>query len=384
MLKLRIAESAERFRGEFSAWLKENPPPVQSDTSLESFIAAGRAWQSQLSRSKWIGVHWPVAVGGRGLSLVEEAIIQEELVRVNAPQLLGLFGLTMVGPVLIEHGTEEQKGRFLNRILTGEEVWCQGFSEPGAGSDLASIKTKAIRSGEEFVVSGQKTWTSFAHIAQWCFLLVRTGEEGGRHVGLTYLLVDMKSPGITVRPLRQISGDSEFNEVFFDEVRVPVSHVVGAIGEGWKIALSTLMYERVVLTFARQLQSEGLLRGLVKKYAKEGDEEIQAALASQIANACAVRALAYEHLLAYSNGKKPGPEGSLDKLFWSESFQSITHKALQLAGIEGAYGEGGQAAEAIHQYLYSRGRTIAAGTSEVQRGIIAERLLGLPRLSYRE
>lgn len=376
MFRLRLSHKVEEFRAELLQWLRANPPPPAShDGSLESFVREGRDWQRKLSSGRWLGVHWPSEFGGRGLSLVEEAVVQEELVRVQAPQVLGLFGLTMVGPVLIEHGSLEQKSRYLAKILSGEEIWCQGFSEPGAGSDLAAIKTRAEATVDGFSITGQKVWTSFAQVADHCFILCRTSSESAKHKGLTYLLVDMKSPGITVRPLRQISGDSEFNEVFFDNVKVPASAVVGKPGDGWKIALSTLMYERVVLTFSRQLQSESALRQLMGA----GSARDRSALAKLISKACAVRALAYTHLLGYASGQSPGPEGSLDKLFWSESFQEIAEFALSNSQSRGLVDEHDSD---MHRYLYSRGRTIAAGTSEIQRSIIAERLLGLPRLKF--
>ena len=381
MLKLSISDSVEALRAEFRAWLQKNPPPTHDrDPSLDTFISRGREWQAKLAAGRWVAVSWPEQYGGRGLSLVEEAVLQEELVRVNSPQLLGLFGLTMVGPVLIRHGTNQQKERFLADILSAREIWCQGFSEPAAGSDLAALKTRARVAPEGFYLSGQKIWTSFAHVAQWCFVLCRTSDEAKRHQGLSYLLVDMKTPGITTRPLRQISGDREFNEVFFDEVFVPKENVVGAIGDGWKIAISTLMFERVVLTFARQLQSEVALRDLVKRHRKHKSEVLRLSLAREVVNACAVRALSYSHLLEYRDGKAPGPEGSLDKLFWSETFQSISKLALKLDGENAPYGEESQQnSTAMHRYLYSRGRTIAAGTSEVQKNIIAERLLGISK-----
>ncbi len=380
MIKLSISEQVEAFRAELRGWLHANPPPrLEKDAALENFIKIGKEWQAKLAAGRWIGVYWPKEFGGRGLSLVEEAVVQEELVRANAPQILGLFGLTMVGPVLIKHGTPAQKSRYLAKILSAEEVWCQGFSEPGAGSDLAAIKTKARVEKEGFYISGQKIWTSFAQVANFCFILCRTSPEEKRHKGLSYLLVDMRSKGITVRPLKQISGDSEFNEVFFDEVFVPKENIVGQIGDGWNIAISTLMFERVVLTFARQIQSEVALRGLLKKYKNDARTALKVELAQAIAKACAVRALAYEHLLDYASGKNPGAEGSLDKLFWSESFQTIAKLALKFRGAEALMDhEDGD----THRYLYSRGRTIAAGTSEIQRNIIAERLLGLPRLKF--
>lgn len=400
MIRLRINDRAETLRVELRNWLRENPVPYkEGKDSLERFVLTGRAWQELLASNRWIGVHWPERYGGRGLSLVEEGVVQEELVRIGSPQLLGLFGLTMVGPVLIRHGTDRQRARFLPNILNAREIWCQGFSEPGAGSDLAAVKTKARETSDGYRLSGQKVWTSFAHIAQWCFVLCRTHEEGPRHAGLSYLLVPMNSPGITVRALKQISGDQEFNEVFFDDVLVPRENLVGEAGEGWKIAISTLMYERVVLTFARQLQSEGALRDLLQVTAlpsgtsqRVGSAErpllggnLEGKLAQEIARAAAVRALAYRHLIAYGGGSTPGPEGSLDKLLWSESFQEITKLALQFYGLDAALSEvEGAAAPSVHNYLYSRGRTIAAGTSEIQRNIIAERLLGLPRSAARE
>ncbi len=392
MLRLKISPQSEQFRAEFRQWLKVNPPPREAgeDHALDAFIRRGRAWQAKLSQGGWVGVHWPKEFGGRSLTLVEEAIVQEELVRSSSPQLLGLFGLTMVGPVLIRHGSPAQKQRFLSKILSADEIWCQGFSEPGAGSDLAAIKTRAKSVDGGFSLTGQKVWTSFAQIANWCFVLCRTSDESKKHQGLSYLLVDMKQKGISTRPLKQISGDSEFNEVFFDDVFVPQENVVGKVGDGWNIAISTLMYERVVLTFARQLQSEVALREIISKVGTL-DRNSQsyalacARLAKEISTACAVRALAYKHLIDYSSGKPPGPEGSLDKLFWSESFQSISKFALELQGDRAALNETDpQTGIDVHRYLYSRGRTIAAGTSEIQRGIIAERVLNLPRLKFSE
>jgi alkylation response protein AidB-like acyl-CoA dehydrogenase len=381
VLKLSISEESERFRSELREWLGKNPPPKTLDASLQAFEKIGRQWQRQLAQSKWLGTHWPKEYGGRGLSLVEEAIVQEELVRVAAPQVLGLFGITMVGPVLIAHGTEAQKKRFLAPILSGDEIWCQGFSEPGAGSDLAAVKARAIPVEGGYSLTGQKIWTSFAHCADWCFVLCRTADAPKKHEGLSYLLVSLRSPGITVRPLRQISGDSEFNEVFFDSVFVPKENIIGQEGQGWKIAISTLMFERVVLTFSRQLQSEVALRELIEESSPHmtGLERVE--LGRCIVDACATRALAYKHLMSYADNRvAPGPEGSLDKLLWSESFQRLCSFAVKVLGPGAAFGEAdAQVGSIMHRYLYSRGRTIAAGTSEIQLSIIAERLLGLPR-----
>lgn len=380
MLRLAVSEQSERFRAEFRAWLDAHPPPRLSDTSLSTFETVGRDWQKCLASAGWLGTHWPTRYGGRGKSLVEEAIVQEELVRVRAPQILGLFGITMVGPVLIAHGTEAQKERYLSKIISGEEIWCQGFSEPGAGSDLAAVKARATPVEGGYRLNGQKIWTSFAHCADWCFVLCRTSDHGKKHQGLTYLLVPLSAPGVSVRPLQQISGDNEFNEVFFEDVFVPRDSLVGSEGEGWKIAISTLMFERVVLTFSRQLQSEVALRSLIKEFGAHLTSTQKTELAYCVVDACATRALAYQHLMGYAEDSTPGPEGSLDKLLWSESFQRLCSFALSLRGPEAALGEkDATSGPTVHQYLYSRGRTIAAGTSEIQRNVISDRILGLPR-----
>lgn len=400
MISLSLGRTVEQLRREFTLWLKDNPPPrVSSKISLEDFVVLSREWQARLASGRWIAVHWPEQYGGRGLSLVEEAMLQECLAASGSPQLVNLFGLTMVGPVLIEHGTEEQRRRFLPKILTAEEIWCQGFSEPEAGSDLASVRTRGTRVAEngtdQWSISGQKVWTSFAQAAAWCFLLVKTESDAPRYESLSYLLVPMSTPGITVRPLMQISGDREFNELFLEDARIPADHIVGRPGEGWKIAISTLMYERVVLTFARHLQSEQMLQQLYGLLRTGSPDAAAFERCGELrARSMAVRALALSHLLSYERDgvrRAPCPEGSLDKLGWSETFQNICKTALDTLGpgsvlceaVEGDRAINGAPAQAAahvqHQYLYSRGRTIAAGTSEVQRNIIAERVLALPR-----
>lgn len=386
MISLSLNPKTEDLRRELKVWLEKNRPPALSEkVSLEEFIKVSREWQGQLAGGNWVGVHWPEQYGGRGLSIVEEAVVQEVLAEAGSPQLINIFGLTMVGPVLIAHGSAEQKQRFLSKILTAEEVWCQGFSEPEAGSDLAALKSSARREGENWLIDGQKVWTSFAQVAEWCFMLARTDPAAAKHKGLSYFLVPMSSPGISVRPLTQISGDKEFNEVFFDAVKVPAGNMVGEPGDGWKIAISTLMYERVALTFARHLQSESALRDIRRILAERGAGEGQLArFGALTAKSMALRALALSHLVRYSGGAQPGPEGSMDKLLWSETFQEINEFALDLLGGDAAYTSGESAwADGLvqHRYLYSRGRTIAAGTSEIQRGIIAQRVLGLPRAS---
>lgn len=380
---MRLNDRTDALRHDFQGWLAANPPPkLDGKVELSRFVEVSRVWQNRLAAERWIAVHWPEQYGGRGLTLLDEAVLQECLAAAGSPQLINLFGLTMVGPVLIKHGSEEQKTRFLRRILTAEDLWCQGFSEPEAGSDLAALKTSAVRTAAGWEVSGQKVWTSFAQYADWCFLLVRSDTAAAKHKGLSYLLVPMKTKGIEVRPLTQISGDQEFNEVFFDKVPVASENLVGQAGEGWKIAISTLMYERVVLTFSRHLQSEQMLNeigSMLKCRGCERSEHLR--FGRLIAESMAVRALALSHLTSYDGSIVPGPEGSLDKLSWSESFQRIAAFALELQGADGILTGSGAPAGGryLHQYLYSRGRTIAAGTSEVQRNIIAERVLGLPK-----
>jgi alkylation response protein AidB-like acyl-CoA dehydrogenase len=336
-------------------------------------------------------VHWPVAYGGRGASLLEQVIFQEEMARARAPMLINLAGLTMGGPVLIAHGTEEQKKRHLKRILAADEIWCQGFSEPNAGSDLAALKTRAVLDGDSFVVNGQKVWTSFARYADWCMLLVRTDPEAPKHRGTTFLLVDMHSPGVTVRPLKQISGEEDFNEVFFEDVRVPRGNVVGEINQGWDIAITTLMHERQTLTFSRQLQSRTALQDLLalaRTYPSPAHSIIRDPVARQKLAAAwvdseAMKYTALRNLTRALRGGVPGPEGSVEKLFWSEMYQRMLESALDLLGpfaqLLGGDPRAVQDGAWPHLMLYSRGRTIAAGSSEIQRNIIAERVLGLPR-----
>lgn len=374
MLELLGDARIDSLRNSLQAWLKKNPPPtVRDDSSLESFERTGREWQKKLASGDWVAVHWPEEYGGKGLSLLEAAVVQEELVRAEAPQLLGLFGLTMVGPVLIRYGTDQQKERFLRPILDASQIWCQGFSEPDAGSDIASLRCAAEKQEGGFILNGQKVWTSFAHIADWCFVLCRTDPKAKRHKGLSYLLVDMRSDGVRTAPLKQITGDDEFNEVFFENVFVPEDCLVGSMGQGWEIAISTLMYERVILTFARQIQSESLLLQQIKAL-HSLSEAAKERFASMVARLTAIRALMYKHLSSYSEQSPPGPEGSLDKLLWSEAFQELALFVDEQRGMAGA-----QLDPDSRRALYSLGRTIAAGSSEIQRNIIAQRVLELPK-----
>jgi alkylation response protein AidB-like acyl-CoA dehydrogenase len=287
----------------------------------------------------------------------------------------------MAGPTIIAHGTDAQKERYLEKILSTEEIWCQGFSEPGAGSDLSAVRTSARLDGDHFVVDGQKVWSSFAHIADWCILVTRSDPESERHAGLTYLLVDMHAPGVEVRPLRQITGEAEFNEIFFTDVRVPAENLLGEVGGGWQVAMTTLLHERGTLGFALQATLEVQIRKLVGLARDRGADFVQRDLiAREWIELQALRYTNYRSLSALVKTGMPGPEGSISKLVWSEANQGITKLALELLGPDAALGEENAPYGGYWQYqqLRSRGNTIEAGTSEVLRNIVAERVLGLP------
>jgi alkylation response protein AidB-like acyl-CoA dehydrogenase len=306
------------------------------------------------------------------------------MARVDAPDHVGVIGLGMAGPTIIAHGTPEQKAIHLRGILSGETIFCQGFSEPGSGSDLASVRTRAVKEGDEFIVTGQKVWSSYAHVADWCILLTRSEPGSEKHRGLTYLLVDMHSDGVEVRPLRQITGDPEFNEIFFTDVRVPATNVVGEVGGGWRVAMTTLLHERGTLGFALTARLESLLGRLLTtahKTGAAGDPLVRDRIADLYVDLQGLRYTNYRALTTLVKTGVPGPEGSVAKLHWSETNQRLTKLAIELLGQDGQLdGEGGfWNGYWQYQQLRSRGNTIEAGTSEILRGIIAERVLGLPR-----
>src|SRR5437660_6159840 len=266
---LSLAPDEEAFRDELRSWLEANNPGREPEGD-EAAFAFRRDWQRALNTAGWAGISWPEEYGGRGATLVEQAIFNEEIVRARAPQLANVLGLARGGPTVIAHGTEEQKERYLEPILSAEEIWCQGFSEPESGSDLASVKTRAVRDGDEWVVTGQKVWTTLAHHAKWCMLVARTDAEAPKHKGLTYFLLDMEQDAVQVRPLVQITGEAEFNELFMEEARIPDANVVGGVGNGWKVALTTLMNERAGLGFALQIRLRQLLDDLIAQAAERG------------------------------------------------------------------------------------------------------------------
>ncbi|MEJ7568714.1 MAG: acyl-CoA dehydrogenase family protein [Gaiellaceae bacterium] len=380
-MDLRDTPTEAAFRAELRAWIGEN---LTNDVRRGRFEEAGRDWSRKLYEGGYAGLTWPKEYGGAGAPYSHQAIFLEEMARAEAPSHLGVIGLGMAGPTIIAHGTEEQKRARLDAILSTEEIWCQGFSEPGAGSDLAAVRTSAIQDGDHFVVNGQKVWSSFAHIADWCILVTRSDPDSMSHAGLTYLIVDMHSPGVEVRPLRQITGEAEFNEIFFTDVKVPVENVLGEVGGGWGVAMTTLLHERGTLGFALTAALEAQIRKLIALAKERGATEVQRdAIAREWIGLQAVRYTTYRSLTTLIKTGIPGPEGSGAKLWWSEANQRVTKLALELLGPEAQLVNGSsskaQPGYWQHQQLRSRGNTIEAGTSEILRNIIAERVLGLPR-----
>jgi alkylation response protein AidB-like acyl-CoA dehydrogenase len=380
------------FRAELRTWLEENIPQGWKEAGPgrgRSDEAVSREWSKKLYDAGYAGLTWPREYGGQGAPYTHQAIFLEESARAETPEHIGVIGLGMAGPTIIAHGTDEQKSKYLGKILSGEEVWCQGFSEPGSGSDLASLRTRAEVDGDDYVVNGQKVWSSFAHIADHCILLVRTDTDAPKHAGITYLLVDMHSPGIEVRPLRQITGDPEFNEIFFSDVRVPRSNILGPENEGWKVAMTTLLHERGTLGFALTARLEVLTRKLIQ-LAKEtksngsiaaDDPLLRDRIARQWVELQALKFTNYRALTSLVKTGIPGPEGSIAKLHWSESNQRLTKLAVEIMGSSAQLDGDSGIWNGFWQYqqLRSRGNTIEAGTSEVLRNIISERVLGLPR-----
>jgi alkylation response protein AidB-like acyl-CoA dehydrogenase len=382
---LRDTPDEQAFRAELRAWLGANLPEElrgHRGGAARFDGDAVRDWSRMLYEAGYAGLTWPKEYGGGGKPYSYQAIFLEESAHAEAPQHLGVIGLGMAGPTIIAHGTEEQKTRYLARILSADEIWCQGFSEPDAGSDLSAVRTSARLESDCFVVDGQKVWSSYAHIADWCILVTLSDPGSVRHAGLTYLIVDMASPGVEVRPLRQITGEAEFNEIFFTGVEVPVENVLGDVGGGWQVAMTTLLHERGTLGFALTATLEVAVRKLIELAGERGATPVQRdAIAREWIELQALRFTAYRSLSALLKTGVPGPEGSILKLQWSEANQRVTKLALellgpdaQLLGDNAPYGGYWQ-----HQQLRSRGNTIEAGTSEILRGIVAERVLGLPR-----
>jgi alkylation response protein AidB-like acyl-CoA dehydrogenase len=377
-MDLTFNERELAFRDELRAWLEAHDPGTEPDGEDDAHYNWRRNFQRELARGGWSAVHWPVEYGGRGATMTESAIFFEELGRSGAPLPANVLGLLLAGPTIMSWGTPEQKERYLNPILTAEEIWCQGFSEPDAGSDLASLKTRAVKDNGDWVVSGQKVWTSGAQYSKWCMLVARTDTEVAKHKGLTYFLMDMEQDGVQVQPLRQITGEPEFNELFMDEARIPDANVLGGVGNGWKVALTTLMNERAGLAFFLQVRLRQLLDRLIEAAAERGlldDPVIADRLGELYLKAEVLRLTAYRGLTATEKYGQPGPEGSLTKWMWSETNQQLTQFAADVLGVD-ALQAGGRWA---YELLRARGNTIEGGTTEVLKNIVSERVLGLPK-----
>jgi len=386
-----------QFRADLRTWLADALPEGWGERVFEPEDEGERAmfrldWERKLHSGGWSGINWPTEYGGRGATLIERAIFAEEMARARAPEGINIIGHNLAGPTILRHGTEEQKKRFLPSIMSSEEVWCQGFSEPNAGSDLASVRTRAERRGDKFIVNGQKIWTSFAQYSHWCFALVRTDPEAPKHKGLSFLLIDMKSPGISIRPLRQISGECEFNETFFDDVEVPVENIVGDINDGWRIAMTTLAYERGPEDgLGRQVRFKQELDKLLETLDGEDkdngrsldDPVTRQKLAKSITEVEVMRLNALRTFSKYLNGEDRGPDASIIKLYWSHAAQRMYESAMDALGpaapLSGSDPLAAAGGRFQLSYLQSKAFTIYSGSSEIQRNIIGERMLGLPR-----
>jgi alkylation response protein AidB-like acyl-CoA dehydrogenase len=393
-MDLNLTADEKNFRDELRTWLTANSPkdwPEWRNKPLEESYPYLRAWQRKLYEAGWAAVSWPKEFGGRSATLMQQAIFWEEMARVEAPPMANSLGLGLIGPTIIAYGTEAQKKRFVPKILSAEEIWCQGFSEPNAGSDLASLQTEAKLDGDHYIINGQKVWTSYGWIGDWCEVVTRTDSAAAKHKGLTVLLVDMKTPGVEVRPLKQMTGECEFNEIFFRDVRVPKENVLGKVNDGWNVAISTLMYERgsygarLHLIFKRNISR---LIELSKKFQRNGRPASEDPIIRQKLAQCyaEIEIMRLNQLRAFSRMTAtgvPGPEGSIQKIFWSELNQRLQQIAQEIFGPYGQLlGDDPYSVDRgawSYGYLRTRGNTIEAGTSEVQRNIIGHFVLGLPR-----
>ena len=383
----------ETFRHELRSWLASHVPPdserlrhlqPQASPADLRFL---KDWQKTVYKGGWAGISWPKEYGGRGASLVERMIFDEEMAAHKAPGLMNVLGLEIVGPTIITHGSQAQKQRYLANILSGEEVWSQGYSEPSSGSDLGSLQTQAEEEGDAFVVNGQKVWTSLANYADWCLLLVRTNPNAPKHQGLSALLVDMKSPGISIRPLRTMTGESEFNELFLEDVRVPKAQLLGEKDHGWQVIITSLMFERQGLgfyfTFAMQRACRDL-QHTVQGEARYGEPlrdspTVRQRMAQAYIDSEVLKLNNYRALTTLLRGAPPGAEGSIAKLHWTESNQRLQELAVDIQGPYAQISNEGNRAYWQYGFIRSKANTIEGGTSEILRNIIAERVLEMPK-----
>jgi alkylation response protein AidB-like acyl-CoA dehydrogenase len=376
-MDLRDSPAQARFRADLRQWLRQNLTPTPDTAAL-------RAWSRALHAAGYAGITWPAAHGGRGLSPMFQGIYAEESALAGAPDHVNVIGLNMVGPTVIRYGTPAQQERFLPAILSGESIFCQGFSEPDAGSDLAAVRTRATPVDGGYVVDGEKVWSSYAHLADHCLLLARTDPTAPKHRGLTCFLLDMRAPGVEVRPLRQITGDAEFNQVVLTGVRLSADDVLGKPEDGWRVAMTTLSHERgtfgITLTARLAVQFDRLVATL-RATGRHRDPVVRTAVAELYVELQALRYTGYRALSTLEREGEPGPESSILKLRWSQAHQRLTALATQALGLDAirtgpAAPDGGHWP---HHLLRSRANTIEGGTSEILRGIIAERVVGLPR-----
>jgi alkylation response protein AidB-like acyl-CoA dehydrogenase len=379
---------AEAFRAEFRAWLDAHlTDDLRTGGVSESLevddarLERLRAWNRLLADARYAAIAWPEEWGGRGAGVMEQVVYAEEMHRAHAPGTLNPLGLSNIAPAIIEHGTDEQKRELLPRMLRGDDIWCQGFSEPNAGSDLASLRTSAVRDGDSWIVNGQKTWNTLGNLANWCELLVRTDPNVPKHKGITCLLVDMTLPGVEVRPLTTITGEKEFNEIFFTDVRVPVSSTLGPVNEGWRVAMTTLAYERgtvAKLHLGTRAKIQRLIDVARATSIGDGrtavdDPVLRERLAGVYLEGELLKLISERALSGELHGRPMGPEGSIAKLLWSEAEQHIAEVAADVLGPDALTGSWAR------DRVYSRALTIAGGTTQVNKNIVAQKILGLPR-----
>jgi len=397
MTVTEVPRTDEQVRQAVVAWLRASLPPAwveAIDSGDAAELQRARAlvgydeWCARLGEAGWATPTWPREYGGAGLEPSQARIVNEELTRYKVPRSFNVIGIGMGGPTILHWGTEEQRQRYLAPMAQHREIWCQLFSEPGAGSDVAGLSTRAVRDGDEWVVSGQKVWTTLAHIASFGMLVARSDPDQPKHKGLTYFIVDMKAPGVEVRPLRQMTGDAEFNEVFFAEVRIPDSARVGPVGEGWAVATTTLMNERVALSGAGSASGESVgggpvdgLVGVARKLGRWGDPVLRQRLMQAVIESRVVKITNFRAAAARRAGRQPGPEGSITKLFAAEHNQRVQELAVELLGARAMAWprSDDEAGSTVRGFLRSRANTIEGGTSEIMRNILGERVLGLPK-----
>ncbi len=397
-MELGISAAEESFRDEVRTWLEEHL--VGEFAGLRGRGGAGQediapelliAWERELASGGWLGIDYPAHLGGRDCTLMEQVLFHATYVEARAPGRIPNMGVTLLGPTLLAHGTPGQQERFVPAILSGDELWCQGYSEPGAGSDLAAVATRAVLDGDQWVITGQKIWTSLAQFADWCFVLARSEAGSARHAGLSYLLVPMRQPGVEIRPIVQLTGGVEFNEVFFDGARTDADLVVGGPGRGWEVAMATLGFERGASTLGQQISFRQELDALIDEARASGtatDPVIRQALAQAYLTLEILRYNNLRMFAAVDGGGVPGPEMSIGKLYWAswyrrlgELMMTVRGPAAMVGPDRGAPGAGGRYPidRAQRSFLYGRAHTIYGGSNQVQRNVIGERVLGLPR-----